>query len=753
MDPIVHEPVTDDKVKNLVEQGITNSVGEWLNSSDLTLERQKATYEYGMLSQGHLAPQGVSQIVSSDTVEIVEGYLALLSELLMSNNRLAKFIPHKKTPTGWAAAIQAGNLLNDVIFNKNDGWALLSTWIKSALLWKNSIIYWDCVEDSDYRFKELVMIDQNSLDMMLAQDPTLVLISEDEPTEEVQETEAGDQILVVMHHNVRMRHKNDKTKIVIKNIRPELFRISSDASSLHDASFVAILEESTRSDVRLRYPDKYVDMDEVGNPTAGTSFLTHFSEEKAARKLLAGDNNYLTGGAVDDSNKEEPNRAVYLVHSWFHCDRDGDGIAEFKKFTTLGGKILDEEDATCLPMASLVPFEIPHEFHGLSGADMIRPTTLATTAVLRGFVENVYMTNYSPKLADPNVVDFGTLQNMKPKQLIPTNGNPQNAVFPLTPDTISSGTVPLLETMQMHKEQATGLSKAAQGLNDTLYVSGNSEEKLARVQSASQTRLQYMARRFVETGFKPLIIGIYKMLREKMAGKEITYIDAWGEAGEVDPATLPESMTLLPDVDVGEFGNSSMLKKLQMVGGTILPGLRDAGAGSVVAPAAAANIACQTITALNLNPMDYIIDSTTPEFKEQAEKSRMEEAEQAKKAAMFDEEIKRMDLEQRKATVTLSNIQSKNAIQDNARQLAIAMDASQQKWADLEIKALKEQVKGFPKPIPFADLLKQAFAIIEGSVGTDLTGPAVSVTTTEEATAEGEMPPEMNAPAMPPAMA
>ena len=85
------EPVSDEQVISLIQSGIMNSVGDWLNSADIARERQKSTYEYGMMAEGHLLPQGVSQIVSSDTVEVVEGYLAILSELLMNNNKLAKF--------------------------------------------------------------------------------------------------------------------------------------------------------------------------------------------------------------------------------------------------------------------------------------------------------------------------------------------------------------------------------------------------------------------------------------------------------------------------------------------------------------------------------------------------------------------------------------------------------------------------------------------------------------------------------------
>ena len=156
-------------------------------------------------------------------------------------------------------------------------------------------------------------------------------------------------------------------------------------------------------------------------------------------------------------------------------------------------------------------------------ADFTRSSTLATTAILRGFLENTNLTNYSPKLADPNIVDFSALQNMKPKQIIPTNGNPNAAVTALAPETISTGTVPLLEHLQLIKEQATGMSKAAQGLNDTLYISGNSEQKLQAVQSAAQKRIQHIARRFAETGFKKLVAGIYDTMYKNMKGKT-TYI-------------------------------------------------------------------------------------------------------------------------------------------------------------------------------------------------------------------------------------
>jgi hypothetical protein len=65
------EPVTDEQLINLIESGVQNSTGDFLNSSDLARERLKATYEYAGVASDHLSPQGVSTIVDTSTTEVV----------------------------------------------------------------------------------------------------------------------------------------------------------------------------------------------------------------------------------------------------------------------------------------------------------------------------------------------------------------------------------------------------------------------------------------------------------------------------------------------------------------------------------------------------------------------------------------------------------------------------------------------------------------------------------------------------------
>ena len=78
-----HTKITDEELIAQIDSKVRNSIGGWTNSSDLSQRREQATYEFSMDPRGDLAPQGVSKIVSSDTVEVIEGYTALTVKLLL----------------------------------------------------------------------------------------------------------------------------------------------------------------------------------------------------------------------------------------------------------------------------------------------------------------------------------------------------------------------------------------------------------------------------------------------------------------------------------------------------------------------------------------------------------------------------------------------------------------------------------------------------------------------------------------------
>ena len=716
------EAVTDDELYTIIDSEVTNSQGNFLDSSDLSAEREKATYEYAMQPIGHLTPQGVSKIVSSDTVEAIEGYSAVLSELLLNNKKLARFIPYSQSPKGVHAARVASDIVNYCIFKKNKGWEIINSWMKAALLWKNAAVVWEYVEDYEYTFEEYEEITAEALDMLLAD-------SEVEVVGDLYSNEGG------LYEDVRVKRTKNKSGIKIRNIEPESFIISQGADSIESADFVGVQSEMTRSEIRKQYPEQAdnVDWDSTDHDY---SFASAINNEKTARRTSVGLSNYSFGA----NNTSEANQTATVLECWLRVDRDGDGIAELKRFITVGGNILVEEDVECVQIAELKPFDIPHEWAGLSMADMTRPSTLASTAILRGFVENTYLTNYSPKLADPNVVDFSALQNMKPKQIVPTNGNPAMAVHNMPPEALSTGTVPLLEFLQKHKEQANGLSKAAQGLNDTLYVSGNSEQKVSAVQSAAQTRIQHIARRFMETGLATLCEGVYRTMKLEMRTNEMDYYDRNDLYQTIDVKELPDTLMLQVEADVGDASNNSILSKMQMIGTQVMPALMQAGFQGVINPMAPAIIAAKTIEALGEDPLDYIVDYTSDEYKKSAMEGKKQEAKVNEiKKAMEEATMKtKMALDQ--ANVDYTNVQSQNAIQDNLKQLVVALDKSYQEWAKLELAAAKDG-----QPTPEQPPVQEMYAMAQQLIQQTMTQPQ-SNGKKEEEQASAEQPQPSQAP-------
>ena len=707
------EPVTDEELVELIDRGIMNSSGDWLDSADLSRERLKATYEYAGVPESHLTPQGVSTIVDTSTTEVVEAYTAIISDLFLSNNKLARFVPYDDSPGSFAAAKDASAIVNYCLFKKNNGWELMSQWIKAALLWKNSVCRWTYIEDKKHEFEEYERISQAKLDELLSDENTeivgeLQFENDFAPADPLTSMQPQAELMYI---NVRLKKTIDRSRVKLDLVPPENFRISRESTSIEEASFVGIQTEMTRSELRKHYPEETANItewDELGDTAYAGSL--RYSQEVAARKEVTGQE-YISGSMVENDTPLEANRLVTVTESWLNVDRDGDGIAELKHIITVGDYIMYEEDIDSIPLASITPIDIPFEFYGLSMADFTRSSTLASTAIMRGFVENTYLTNYSPKLADPNVVDFSALQNMKPKQIIPTNGSPVNAVQQMQPETISTGTVPLLEYLQTIKEQATGMSKAAQGLNDTLYISGNSEQKLAAVQSAAQKRIQHIARRFAETGFKKLVAGIYETMRKNVKGKMMYNLE--GVYGTVNMDSLPSNMDVEILLDIGENSNANQIQKLSKIGGEILPTLNKQGVGMVIKPEAPAILATKLIEAMNLDSNDFLEDYTTDEFKQKAAQTIQKQSQDAEQMKELEKNKAAADSALAEANVSFTNAQTKNTEDDNAKQLAVAIDKHYQEWADLTIKATKEGAPIAEHP-NYAQIIMMAKQILKG---------------------------------------
>jgi len=687
------EKISDEMLIDAIDRNMRNATGGYTGSSDVSKRRENSIYEMSLEPKGDLAPQGVSKIVSSDSAEIAEGYTALLTKLLLDNNKLALFVPYSNEVASIKASQVASDVVNYCLFNSNsDGWTKLSTWIKSAVVFGNSAITWGWEESFDYELEEYASIQEGILDQILS-DRNVEIVG-DLQIQDPETFDPSDRGSIV-YTDVRLRRKIDKSGVVLRNVPPESFLIDKTADSIPDAKFVGLVTDMTRSDIRRNWPDFTGDLSEIGDESSTRD--SDWSPENFARKQAAG----LSSWTSSDSEEDEANISITVIECWIRSDRDGDGIAELVHVIKAGNAIIEEEDVAYIPLAILNPIEIPHEFYGLSLLDMARPQTQATTAILRGFVENVYFGNYGRTLADPNVVDFAALQNPLPKQIIATNGSPANAIQQLQPEPISPGTSGMLEFLGLQKEQSTGLTKTAMGLNDTLYVSGNSEQKMAGAQNSAQIRIEHIGRRFVESGIKDLCRGILREMKANLKNP-MRYKSDQGYASltSEELQLIPSNMDLDIQANLGENSNQSVGAKLNQIAELLPMMAADPSAKNYVNPMAAFNLATDMVANMGLDPTRFLIDPQNQEVQQQVQQQQEQANQQAEEAKQL--EMAKLKLEADTATANISLIKAEidNKKIDNKRQLLEAEDSSNRKWAEVIVKAQGTEGADTPDKMP-----------------------------------------------------
>jgi hypothetical protein len=175
---------------------------------------------------------------------------------------------------------------------------------------------------------------------------------------------------------------------------------------------------------------------------------------------------------------------------------------------------------------------------------------------------------------------------------------------------------------------------------------------------------------------------------------------------------LPRSMECEIFLDLGENSNANLITKYTQIGNAILPALNEQGAGMAVKTDAPAVLATKLIEAMGIDSNDFLEDYTTDEFKQKAAQAVEQQSQMAQEAKALDARKIEADASLAEANVAFTGAQTKNTTDDNAKQLAVAIDKHHQEWADLTIKAGKEGIQ-LPDRPSFDEILLLAKQIMQ----------------------------------------
>ncbi|RKQ61226.1 hypothetical protein C8E02_0993 [Vogesella indigofera] len=490
--------LTQDELRSLVDRELEQSIG--LHNSDLTEARKKALDYYMGKAVGDLAPpaiDGRSAVVSNEVLATVEWMLPQLLKVFAGGDAVVEFTPRNADDV--QKAEQATDYCNYVLLQQNPGFHVIYTWIKDALLSKVGLtkVYWETSEAKSRESYKGLTVDQ--LTMLLAEREGAEIIEHNAyPAPGPQMAPAADAMMGIAQpellYDVTLEVAEERSAVRVVNVPPEEFRISKQATSCDDAPFIAHVRQVSKGELKKTgYDAKLVDQ-------IGHGENQEYGAEREARNKVLG---LADGDEMQDATHDD---ATLVWVSECYLQLDG----EWRKITKAGSIVLDDEEVEEQPFCSICPVPLPHQFFGLSLADLAMDPQRVKTSLLRSFLDNLYLSVNQRTFAVEGQVNLDDLLASRPGGVVRVK-SPQavGKLFDSDPGT-GQAALQALEYIETQKENQTGFTRYSQGVSaDSL---NNTATGMNIITNRSDQRMELIARVFAETGFTALFRKILRLL-------------------------------------------------------------------------------------------------------------------------------------------------------------------------------------------------------------------------------------------------
>jgi len=528
----------DTELKAIVNAEIRSAMGYM--GGDLSNQRAQAMDYYLGEPFGN-EMEGRSSVVSREVAETIEWIMPSLMRIFSSGDKAVEFDPVGVEDEPQAE--QETDYCNYIFYKKNEGFLILYTWFKDALLQKNGIIKPYCEKKEESSREEYQGLTDGEWTILLS-DPELEATAH---SERMITVEVMGQQLPVKVHDAVFRRNRVSHDIVIDNVPPEEFLITSKAKSPDPkkAFFTAHRSKKTISDLlEMGY-------DEATVKSLPSDDHINTEAEYIARRNITDELSNNVSSTQDKSMRE-----VWVYECYIKVDYDGDGKAELRKVTMAGNEILDNEETDRIPFCSLTPIILTHKFFGLSIADLVRDLQLIKSTIWRQILDNLYLNNNSMIGAQDGRVNLDDLLTRRPGGVVRTMDSPGQNLMPIVPPPLPTEAFNMISYLDEVKETRTGVGKQFQGLNADILKEAN----IPAVQgllSAAQQRVEMIARIFAETGVKQLFMDIHELASKYQNIPEVVKLkNNWVE---VDPREWRQRTNMTVSVGLGSASKDQQL--------------------------------------------------------------------------------------------------------------------------------------------------------------------------------------------------
>ncbi len=545
------------------------------HQSALSADRVQATRDYLRMPYG-TEEEGRSNVIASDVFDSVEGVLPDLLEVFVATDEAVRFDP--TGPEDEEGAKQATDACNYVFYKQNNGFMILYTAAKDALMLKTGGVKWCWEEKRTPSFTSYRNVPAMQLAMFVQTNPDAQIIEQEETEIQGQPNPDGTPGQPIQAWNIKVKTVATKGRVRVHPFPADELRVSRDHNSilLDECRYVAHVSQRTLSDIR-----------ELGYNCTVEDVKAAENEEMTADRELR---SYQTQDSISglpetqDDILDESQTKGWLREEYVLCDYDGDGIAERRRILRLGDKVLSNEECSHVQIAAWTPYILTHRFEGLSMADLVSDFQRIQTEIWRQSLDNLQLANSQETVVLTNPVtgapfaNIDDLLNRRPGGIL--RETQPGAIRPFVDTWRGMETLPMVELMNSAKENRTGYTRYSQGLDANSL--NKTKGGLLAIMNASQKRMKLMARIMAEALVAPMFRGIFKTLTDysmdkiafRMNGKFVAY----------DPQEWRDAYDMTINVGIGTGDKEQQTMMLAGIEAAQVGAIQGGGMGVLVTP-------------------------------------------------------------------------------------------------------------------------------------------------------------------------
>ena len=549
-------PMDDTELQGIVAGELEDAVS--YIDADVSPIRAKGTEYYRGDPFGN-EEDGRSQVVAMEVRDTVSAMLPSLMRVFFSTENVVEYVP--RGPEDVAGAQQATDYANYIFSNDNNGFMTTYALFKDSLVRKCGIAkyYWDEVQE--VKIDDYSGLDDQTVQLLMSEGSEVkIVVSYPDPSMPMDmmqpqidpATGLPMPMQQPMLHDVQIKRTTKDGRIRIMAVPPEELILDRRARSFEDAGIIAHRQMATVDDLLgMGY-----ELDEIEENISSTDLDSN--DEYLARQPLS-----TTMGSGDSLNPGQ--RRVLYVESYIRVDFDGDGIPELRKVCCMGSgyTVVRNLPASYIPFVDFPCDPEPHTspLEAMSTFDLTHDIQEIKSEILRNTLDSLAQSIHPRTAVVEGQVNIDDVLNNETGAIIRMRA--PGMVQPFSTPFVGQAAFPMLDYMDQMREDRTGMSKAAMGL-DADALQSSTKAAVAATISASQGRIELQARILAE-GMKKLFKGIlYLMTTHQDKPRMVRLRNEWVE---IDPRVWNSSMDVTVNIGLGNGDTNERIQALTMIAG------------------------------------------------------------------------------------------------------------------------------------------------------------------------------------------